>query len=248
MKKEILTSEKHTHHFQLDPRTKLLLLLMISIFTIGGAGGQPLSWAAFTLGILPAIGLLVSGKKKVFLIFMGLYLLGIGIQYGLLSKLSGILNFIALASAGIFSQFMPGLMMGYFAVSTTTVSEFIAAMEKLHMPRQLTISLSVMFRFFPTVAEEASSISDAMAMRGISLGGKHPGRMLEYRLVPLMTCSVKIGEELSAASLTRGLGAPIKRTNLCRIHLGIIDVLVIILCMIILLNWMMVSIGGIWIK
>ena len=73
-----------------------------------------------------------------------------------------------------------------------------------------------MFRFFPTVGEEASSISDAMRMRGISFGGNHPGKMLEYRLIPLMTCSVKIGDELSAAALTRGLGADVKRTNICK--------------------------------
>ena len=32
--------------------------------------------------------------------------------------------------------------------------------------------------------------------------------MVEYRLVPLMVSVVKIGDELSAAALTRGLGAP----------------------------------------
>lgn len=37
--------------------------------------------------------------------------------------------------------------------------------------------------------------------------------MLEYRLVPLMVSVVKIGDELSAAALTRGLGAPVKRTK-----------------------------------
>ena len=39
-------------------------------------------------------------------------------------------------------------------------------------------------------------------------GGKNPFLMLEYRLVPLMVSVVKIGDELSAAALTRGLGAP----------------------------------------
>lgn len=78
-------------------------------------------------------------------------------------------NFLVLATAGILSQFIPGLMMGYYTVTTTTVSEFVAAMERMHMPKQIVIPLSVMFRFFPTVGEEASSISDAMRMRGISL-------------------------------------------------------------------------------
>ena len=33
----------------------------------------------------------------------------------------------------------------------------------------------------------------------------------------MMTCTVKIGEELSASALTRGLGGPKKRTNICDI-------------------------------
>lgn len=54
--------------------------------------------------------------------------------------------------------------------------------------------------------------------------------MLEYRVVPLMTCSVKIGEELSAAALTRGLGAPVKRTNICRIGFHVQDAVIFALC------------------
>lgn len=46
------------------------------------------------------------------------------------------------------------------------------------------IPMSVIFRFFPTIGEENAAISDAMRMRGIRFGGKHPGRMLEYRLIP----------------------------------------------------------------
>ena len=48
-----------------------------------------------------------------------------------------------------------------------------------------------------------------MKMRNIRFGGKNPFLMVEYRLVPLMVSVVKIGDELSAAALTRGLGAPL---------------------------------------
>ena len=68
---------------------------------------------------------------------------------------------------------MPCIMMGYFVISTITVSEFVAALEKLHIPQTITIPLSVMFRFFPTVLEEFNAINDAMRMRGIRFGGGH---------------------------------------------------------------------------
>lgn len=244
MKTAILSSEKQKSFLALDPRTKLVLLLMIAIFVLGGAGGSELTWARIALALLPAVLVLTSGRKKAFCIFVGLFLLGCFLQYFLLGKLSGIWNYLILASAGILSQFIPGIMMGYYAVTTTTVSEFVAAMERMHLPEQITIPLSVMFRFFPTVGEEATSISAAMTMRGISFGGSHPRKMLEYRLVPLMTCSVKIGEELSAAALTRGLGSPTKRTNICQIGFRTWDHLVLLLCIAVVINWMKVTIGG----
>ena len=63
-----------------------------------------------------------------------------------------------------------------------------------------------------------------MKMRGIRFGGGKASAMLEYRLVPVIMCSVKIGEELNAAALTRGLGGPVKRTNICEIGFHVQDV------------------------
>lgn len=68
-----------------------------------------------------------------------------------------------------------------------------------------------------------SRIRDAMKIRGITTL-RSPIKMLEYRIVPLMVSIAKIGEELSAAALTRGLGAPQKRTNICAIGFGALDI------------------------
>lgn len=48
-----------------------------------------------------------------------------------------------------------------------------------------------------------------MKMRGIKLGGKKSSKILEYKLIPMITCSVKIGEELSASAITRALALPL---------------------------------------
>jgi len=137
----------------------------------------------------------------------------------------GIVSIIIAMLTGVINRMGPGLLMGYFLLATTTVSEFIAAMEKVHLPNQIIIPLSVMFRFFPTIREESSAINDAMKMRGVSFG-KSKGSLLslmEYRLVPLFISCVKIGEELSCSALTRGLGNPVKRTNICKIGIGVND-------------------------
>ena len=96
------------------------------------------------------------------------------------------------------------------------------------MPRQIVIPLAVMFRFFPTVLEEFRSINTAMRMRDIRFGGKNAGKMIEYRLIPLLVCSVTIGNELSAAALTRGLSVSGTRTNICKIGFHIQDAVLFI--------------------
>lgn len=207
----------------LDPRTKLLLLAFVSVFVLGNAGGDAAAEFRVALNYLPLILLLGARQWKkvlsVIIFYTAAYLLSVFVM----PHCKGLVNFLLLAMYGIILRFLPGIMTGAYVVSTTTVSEFIAAMEKMHVSQKITIPLAVMFRFFPTVVEEASSINKAMAMRDIKFGGSKVFRMIEYRLIPMMTCSVKIGQELSAASLTRGLGAPVKRTNICKIGFGRAD-------------------------
>ena len=66
-------------------------------------------------------------------------------------------------------------------------------------------------------------------MRGIMLGGGNAVRMIEYRMIPLLFSCVNIGDELSAAAITRGLGGKVKRTSVEILKLGIQDYLLITL-------------------
>ena len=81
--------------------------------------------------------------------------------------------------------------------------------------------------------EESAAIKDAMRMREIQFGTKkfwqNPAALIEYRFIPLMISVVKIGEDLSAAALTRGLDNPVKRTNITEIRFTGYDVLTVIL-------------------
>ena len=213
----------------LDPRTKMLLLTFVSVFVLGNAGGVYSNEFRFILNYIPLFFLLASGRIGTFIKGFSLYAAGYLLQFFAAPHIHGTLGFLCLAIIGIFLRFLPGVLTGMYVVSTTTVSEFICAMERMHIPQVITIPLSVMFRFFPTVGEEVSSINKAMAMRDIKFGGKKVFKMIEYRLIPMISCSVKIGQELSAASLTRGLGGPEKRTNICKIGFGWEDFLVFFL-------------------
>lgn len=224
MRRELLASKKKETGLSLDPRTKLALLVTIALFVLSGGGGAASKQFAPILAAVPLILLLTEKSWKGSVIYFVLYGGSYILQLWALPHLSGLPNFLVVAICGFFMRFVPGIMMGYITVRTTTVSEFVASMKKLHLPEQIIIPMSVIFRFFPTVVEEYNAIGDAMKMRGIRFGGGKASAMLEYRLVPVIMCSVKIGEELNAAALTRGLGGPVKRTNICEIGFHVQDV------------------------
>ena len=225
MQSELIQSVKPDARMKLDPRTKLLLMLIVNITVFRASS----FYIMVILSAIPIALLLISGKPKAAAVCAMAYIGSAMANEYIAPMTHGALNILVVMIAGMFYRLAPILIMGYYLVTTTTVSEFIAAMERMRISNKIVIPLSVMFRFFPTVHEEARSISDAMKMRGIRGVNtlKKPMAALEYRLVPMLMCSVKIGDELSAASLTRGLGSPVQRTNICQIGFGTADFVMI---------------------
>lgn len=227
-----------------DPRTKLLMVITIGTVIMADTGVGWMSMLIWILTFVPLALFLIERKWKAALIYFCVYWGATAMQTYLLPLTTGVVNFLLVAMSFFSVRFMPGIAMASYMVNTTTVSEFMGAMERMRVPQGLSIPLSVVFRFFPTVAEEYAAISDAMRMRGIRFGGKKPGKMIEYRLVPLLVCCVKIGDELSAAALTRGLGAPIRRTNVCRIGLRAQDIFAMAVCFTMILLFLFERLGG----
>ncbi|MBS7577546.1 MULTISPECIES: energy-coupling factor transporter transmembrane component T [unclassified Enterococcus] len=215
----------------LDPRTKIITLIFVGIISISGAYDGLKFFPRLAISLLPVVLLFLSRRFKLASIFTALLILS-GFMEGYLNQnIHGNLNLLFTVFSGLISRFLPALIMGYYFLKTTGVEELIAAMQKAHVPNIFTIPIAVMFRFFPTIAQESSSIKDAMRLRGISAGIalKNPIRFLEFRFVPLMSSIVKIGDELSAASLTRGLDIHGKRTNYYQVKLGLTDLLWLLL-------------------
>ncbi len=214
----------------LDPRTKLLLLIVVSSLMLGGGNAGLMKWCRLTLSLLPILLFLIEHRVKTAAKYFTFYIVCFLAEQFTISYLTGTISFLILAVCSIMTKFAPGIMCGAFFLSTTTVSEFIASMERMHISDKLTIPLAVIFRFFPTISEEYNAISDAMRMRQIRLGKCGPLALLEYRIIPLMISIVKIGDELSAAALTRGLDNPGKRTSICDIGFHIQDIIAFFIC------------------
>lgn len=144
-----------------------------------------------------------------------------------LIKHTGIPGILMRTVCQMITRFVPRTITAYYLIVTTTVSEFLAAMEKLKMPQAVVIPLAVIFRFLPMIKEKYRAIRDAMNIRGVG-NGENLIAAMEYRMVPLIMSVVKIADELSAAVLSRGMGSRRKRTNLCRIGFARLDVLLIL--------------------
>ncbi|MFT9820537.1 energy-coupling factor transporter transmembrane component T [Lysinibacillus sp. NPDC056185] len=222
-------------NFQIDPRTKLLLTLTINIVTVSAPQSGWFQYILPILWFIPVILLFIYQKYKAASYYL-ILLLSVSIfQFTLAPYLHGFIFYLSLGIISISLRLLPGIMMGYFLLSTTSISELIAAMETLHFPKGLIIALSVMFRFFPTLSYEYLYIQQAMAFRGLTGPSVlfRPIKAMEYRLIPLMVSASKIGDELTMTSLTRGLSAPVMRTNVCQLHFYAQDFLLIFISILI---------------
>ena len=199
---------------KLDPRTKLYMIFVVSAVVMMSAV-NPILWAVkIVITVLPIAFLIMEKHYASAVRFLILYVTALAITFVCISeKSTGFIMAFLVGYCSIIVQFLPAMITAWYVIRTTGIDEFICAMQKMHMPDGITIALAVVIRFFPTIKEEYTSIRDAMKMRGIMLGTGNVVKMVEYRMIPLMFSCVNIGDELSAAAITRGLGGKVKRTS-----------------------------------
>lgn len=89
--------------------------------------------------------------------------------------------------------------------------QLVATFHTLKFPQIVTISITLMFRFLPTISQEYQQIREAQRCRDI--GGnffwilEHPLLYVEYTLVPMLVRVSKTADELAAAAAVRSVGS-----------------------------------------
>lgn len=225
MEENIIYEPPKHRGLYLDPRTKVLAMLVLATLIFFVHKNLILN----SILVFIPIFLLISDKRyRPAFIYGGLFVIAIFVKiYGGKFEFPYLISMILGLIVELIFRFFPVFMFGYYIIKSTKPNEFISAMNLWHVPEAFIIPVSVVFRFVPTLAEENKSISNAMRMREIRFGTKkflkNPSMILEYRLVPLMMSVAKIGEELSAAALSRGLGRLKKRTCMVELRFGIWD-------------------------
>jgi energy-coupling factor transporter transmembrane protein EcfT len=221
-----------------DPRVKLFLFVITCMFAVSCTKILP----NFLLGTFVFLLLILNGKSGFAWKSYGVFLVALFAAENLHNVLPGMAGVVIMALCVLFRIMVPVIMAFTLVFKTTTMSQFMAAFQKMHVSAKIIIPFAVMFRFIPTVQEEWNSVRKAMAFRGIDLkaGGiiRHPMISIEYVLIPFLFSATSVMEELAAASLARGLDSERERTCLNEVKMTCFDYIFFIIAL---------GFGAIWI-
>lgn len=209
----------------LDPRTKFFLLFVCVL----SATMAPNLTYELGLVFLICLFALAHGKIRMAIAGMISYAVIYSVSMLTLRYANASMQATLLAFLGLIHKVYPCGLFGGIVIGTTRISEFLSAMNKLHTPKSITIPLAIMLRYIPTVQEDWRFIKDAMRLRDAAPGFHslltHPVMTIECVYVPLMMAASKAADELSIASVTRGIENPMSRTCFMEIHFGVADYL-----------------------
>lgn len=207
---------------KLDVRYKFFLLILISVVAFSA---KDIVYGSIVFIVVCTISFLLGQRKKTikFTAVYILLLLFIVFSKYLPEALSSMILMVVLC----IRMCMPIMLYGKTFLETTSVSEMVTGLYAIKIPRSFIITFAVAMRFFPTTKEEISHVRDAMSLRGIGFSLRNlrlrPVFVFEGFIVPLLVRASTIAEELSAASITRGLDNPVPRTSFMKLNITFKD-------------------------
>lgn len=206
----------------LDPRVQILILILICIV------GVSLSNIKLELACMVLISLTLfwQGMTRTCLKYWAGYALTMALFFFSLQYQSGLTSMLSIICL-VFRKGIPVFMFASSIVSRTQIGKLITALQQLRLPGGVIIALAVTIRFFQTLREEGGMVLKAMKMRGIQLSVKnvllHPVMMIKNLLIPIVRRMSVIAEEMSVASMTRGIDSITHRTPYYENRFGAAD-------------------------
>lgn len=214
-----MKENKHPCFLQLDPRTKILLLLVSNLLLFLGSTAE----IVYIYMAVLAMVLLLSGCYKSVLAFCMIGTVLVSLNYFIFPIAPEAFTMLFSISVNYTFKMLPCLMAGSLIILTTSLHDVVLTMRKCHLPQKLIISLSVTIRYFPAIFEEVKHIHNAMKLRTIP-----PSEKMECFVVPFMMAASTTVEELSAAAVTRGIENPAKKTSVTQLRFHFIDYIVLL--------------------
>lgn len=204
-----------------DPRIKLLQVLIIGVlvFTLTGKKYEVLLFlSVFAYGM-------ISGIYKTCFKFLALY-----IVLFMIAEISPL--FISTTIHYFVLCFVTLTLAAINMSRTSEISEVLASLQNMKIPYYINIPLAVILRFFPTLKQDFTCIKQGIKTRGIDISFfgflKHPFKIYEMMLIPILMRMLSAATELSASVETRGLGVKCKKTSYEELSFRIFDMLLLI--------------------
>ena len=213
-------------HF--NPCTKIVLLFLCIVIS------SLLPSIEYELIFVSIIALFSIINKKIKFAFEGIliYLLVFFVSVLTVKYGSNTVRSLLMPFLGLVHKVYPVCMLSALILNTTKVGEFLSAMGYARVSKKITIPLAVMLRYIPTVREDWMYIKDSMCLRGISPSFwgflKNPALTIECIYSPMIIMASKAADELTIASITRGIESPKKRTSIIEISFDIQDIIALI--------------------
>lgn len=208
---------------RLDPRSKGLLLILLGLVSYF-VNGEVLG-----LILVSGVALFIAcggGGRTALKMVVGFVVVDLlcallrYVQIPLLSVMMSVFGVTVL-------KIIPIAALGWWILRTTPMDDLTVALERMHLPKAVTIPLVVMFRYIPTLGIEYRQIRQAMAIRGISdtfwKRLAHPAQAVEFILIPLLMRCLKVTDELAASGATRGLELETRREALNEVRMDAAD-------------------------
>lgn len=218
----------------IDPRTKVVILLLC---VLSATMAPSMRYEMLLVLLIACFG--IACRKVRYsvigaLVYAAIYFITIAAL-----NTHGSVQVMLIAFLGLVHKVYPCGILSGIIISTTKVGEFLSAMNRSHISKKIVIPVAVMLRYVPTIREDWHFIKDAMRMRDVSPSLKsfltHPGMTIECIYVPLMMAASKTADELTVASITRGIENPKPRTSYVEIGFGIADLITVVIFLIIFL-------------
>ena len=149
---------------KLDFRTKFLMTVVISTLSISGRLQKNYPLLMFFITLIPFFLLLTEGMYKIFIKGLLALIFAYLADGFILDKYNGIIATIIMVISSVITKMVPGLMMGYYSMVSTSMCDLIESLKRMKLPDAITIPISVIFRFFYSIREDYVLINEAMKM------------------------------------------------------------------------------------
>ena len=231
-----LYSPADTFLHRLDPRVKILAVLLLSLLAFLLASLLYLTILLAFILLLLVLARASSRKAFFALKYVIRFMLLIAILWPLFDR-SGT---PVLASAGPISITEPAIWRGitsaarigclatvwYILMFTTSQRDLVLALVKMGLRFDYGLTIAISLRFFPTFVLTIDSITDAQKARGLEFSrGNLIARSRKYVaiLVPAVVTALRTADSLSLALQSRAYGARTDRTYLRRLRMRFSD-------------------------